>query len=350
MGPRSRVGWIAFVSCLALAAPHAQAAKVVKAQGYLEYRKTDALIVDGQRVLTTSKTQFRGGGKAKNIATIPIGYEVTAEGTRQADGSIAATKLTTQPNGMAMFEGTVLQATTEAEDGYVKAGKIADQGQDGKEHVLGTLKTSGPEVDRCRKIVDRLLPSYVDPTKVRIYVVDNKEWNAMAMANFSIYVFSGLMADMDDDELALVLGHELTHATHEHSRKQAKQSIYTGVGAQAVAFGASKVTSGVAKDAAQAGVALGATTFGNVYSREYEDQADRVGLRYAYEAGYDYKKAPKLWKRFAEKYGDQSSVENFFFGNHSLSSKRAAALEQEIKHNYNDPKKDPPTKTAVASK
>lgn len=351
MNPRIRVGGIALAACLTLAAPQVLAAtKPAKAQGYLEYRKKDALIVDGQRVLTTSKTKFKGSGKAKSIATIPIGYEVAAEGPRQADGSLAATKLTAQPNGMAMFEGDVLAATSQAEEQYVKAGKIAEQGQDGKEKVLGTLKTSGPEVDRCKKIVNRLLPSYVDPAKVHVYVVDNKEWNAMAMANFSIYVFSGLMADMDDDELALVLGHELAHATHEHSRKQAKQSTFSGVGAQAIAFGASKVTSGVAKDAAQAGVALGATTFGNVYSREYEDQADRVGLRYAYEAGYDYKKAPKLWKRFAEKYGDQSPVENFFFGNHSLSSKRAAALEQEIKHNYNDPKKDPPTKATVASK
>jgi Zn-dependent protease with chaperone function len=351
MSPRIRLGWIAFVSCLVLASPQVRAAtKPAKAQGYLDFRKKDALIVDGQRILTTSKTKFKGTGKAKSIATIPIGYEVVAEGPRQADGSIAATKVTSQPNGMAMFENDVLQATTQAEDQYVKAGKIAEQGADGKEQVLGTLKTSGPEVDRCRKIIDRLLPSYIDPAKVRVYVVDNKEWNAMAMANFSIYVFSGLMKDMDDDELALVLGHELTHATYEHSRKQAKQGMMSGIGAQAVAFGASKVTSGVAKDAAQAGVALGATTFGNVYSREYEDQADRVGLRYAYEAGYDYKKAPLLWKRFAEKYGDQSPVENFFFGNHSLSAKRAAALEQEIKHNYTDPKKDPPTKTAAASK
>ncbi len=347
MGPRVRVGWMTFMMFLVLAAPARAKTPVAKAQGYLEYRKKDALIVDGQRVVTTPKTQFKGGGKAKSIATIPIGYEVAAEGTRQADGSIAATKLTAQANGMAMLEGNVLQATTQAEEGYVKAGKIAEQGADGKEQVLGTLKTSGPEVDRCRKIVDRLLPSYIDPAKVHVYVVENKEWNAMAMANFSIYVYSGLMADMDDDELALVLGHELAHATHEHSRRQAMKSMYSGVGAQAVALGASKVTSGVAKDAAQAGVALGATTFNNVYSRDYEDQADRVGLRYAYEAGYDYTKAPKLWKRFAEKYGDQSSVENFFFGNHSLSSKRAAALEKEIKNNYNDPAKDPPTKPKV---
>ena len=71
MSPRIQVGWIAFVACLTLAAPPAHAAKVAKVNGYLEYRKKDALVVDGQRVLTTPKTQFKGSGKAKSIATIP---------------------------------------------------------------------------------------------------------------------------------------------------------------------------------------------------------------------------------------------------------------------------------------
>jgi len=34
---------------------------------------------------------------------------------------------------------------------------------------------------------------------VRVYVIENKEWNAFAMGNYSIYVFSGLLDDMDDD-------------------------------------------------------------------------------------------------------------------------------------------------------
>jgi predicted Zn-dependent protease len=83
-----------------------------------------------------------------------------------------------------------------------------------------------------------------------------------------------------------------------------------------------------------------------VYSRSYEDQADRVGLRYVYEAGYNYKKGPALWQKFAAKYGDSNPLENFVFGDHSLSTKRAAALEKEIKNNYSDPKKDPPTHPA----
>lgn len=321
----------------------AATSKPVKLDGYLDFRKPGILVVDGQRVRKGSSTKFKGSGAAKNFDGVPIGYEMRVEGVRQADGTILATKIEAKPNGMSMYEGDVLQATNQAEQQYLKAGKIADVDANGKEQVLGALHTTGPDVDRARKIVDRLLPTYVDPKSVRVYVVDNKEWNAMAMANYSIYVFSGIMKDLDDDEMAIVLGHELTHATHEHSRRQAQKGMYAGLAGAAASIGLSQVKSGVAHDAAQTAAGLGLSAFSNTYSREYEDQADRVGLRYVYEAGYDYKKAPGLWRRFAEKYGDGNPLQNFFFGDHSLSSKRAAALETEIRNNYADPAKDPPT-------
>ena len=59
-----------------------------------------------------------------------------------------------------------------------------------------------------------------------------------------------------------------------------------------------------------------------------------MGLRYVYEAGYDVRKGPRLWNRFAEKYGDQNAVVNFFFGNHSRSLARAKNLDAEIQLNY----------------
>ena len=349
METRIRWGWVAVLGCMVCLTSPALGAKTTKVEGLLEYRKAGFIVVDGQRIQPAAKMKFKGTGSAKKFDTIPAGWEIRAEGTRQADGTILASKMDARPNGSAMFEGEVLQATNQAEQSFVKAGKIADQGADGKEQVIGELKTTGPEVDRARRIVDRLLPTYVDRKNVRVYVVENKEWNAMAMANYSIYVFSGIMKDLDDDELAVVLGHEIAHATYEHSRKQAKKGMYSQIGGTAAAFGVSQMGDGIVKDAAGMGVAVGSTTFSNVYSRDYEDQADRVGLRYVYEAGYDYTKAPKLWRRFAEKYGDQNEIENFFFGDHSLSTKRAAALDKEIKNNYSNMAKDPPTTTAAAT-
>jgi Zn-dependent protease with chaperone function len=323
--------------------------KDVRLDGYLEYRKAGGLIVEAQLIQTDAKTRFKGAGKVKKLADVPLGYEMQVKGTRQADGIILAREIVAKPNGKAFMEDDVLQGTNQAEQAYVKAKKVSDTGADGKEKSLGELLTTGPQVDRARRIVDRLLPAYVDPKSVRVYVVENKEWNAMAMANYSIYVFSGLMADTDDDELAIVLGHEIAHATHEHSRRQAKKGMITGITGQVANIGAGMIGNDMARSAAQGATALGVTTVGNVYSREDEDQADRVGLRYVYEAGYDVTKAPALWKRFAAKYGDSSKVENFFFGSHSLSKERAAELEREIRSNYSDPAKDPPSHTGRAA-
>ena len=330
----------------AVAQPVSAGVTTSKVTGYLEYRKGPYLIVDAQRVEVTPKTKI-SGGKAKTAADIPLGYEIKAKGTKQKDGTLLASSIEASANGMAFMESDVLTGTEAAETAYVQAKKVYDKGSDGKESVVGELKDSGPEVQRARGIVDRLLPSYVDPKKVSVYVVDNKEWNAMAMANYSIYVFSGLMKDMDDDELAIVLGHEIAHATYEHSRKQAKSGMISGLAGSAASAGAGLLQNDMARTAAQQATALGVTTFGSTYSREHEDQADRVGLRYVYEAGYDVRKAPALWRKFAAKYGDQDKITNFFFGDHSLSTKRAAELEKEIKRNYSDPKKDPPLKPSV---
>jgi Zn-dependent protease with chaperone function len=315
--------------------------------GYLDFKKPTYLIVDGQRIGWDGHTHLKAG-KIKKAADIPLGYRVQAKGTRGKDGTIVASSIEATRNGSEFMESEVVASTNQAEKQYVQAKKVADAGPDGKEQVVGTLIDSGPDVDRCRRIVDRLLPPYIDPKQVRVYVVDNKDWNAMAMANYSIYVYSGLMKDMDDDQLAIVLGHELAHATNEHSRRQAKEGLISGAAGQAVSMGAGMIKNPLGQQAAQQATSIGVTTFGNSFSRTYEDQADRVGLRYVYEAGYDYRKAPALWNRFAEKYGDQDKVTNFFFGNHSLSAERAKALQKEIDRNYRDPKIDPPTRAAVA--
>ena len=324
-----------------LAVPAGAEAKE-KLDGYLEYKKPPYVIVDGQRVEIGRKTNL-DAGKIRDVFDIPLGWHVKARGTRARDGTILATKLAAEKNGSEFMEGEVLAATNQAEKKYVETKKVSDTGPDGKEHLVGKLIDSGPQVDRARRIVDRLLPPYVPKDQVRVYVVDNEAWNAMAMANYSIYVFSGLMKDLDDDELAIVLGHEIAHATHEHSRRQAKGGLIQGIAGVAATIAAQTLDDERARLAAQGATVLGVTTAGNVYSREYEDQADRVGLRYVYEAGYDVDKAPGLWKKFAEKYGDGNKVTNFFFGDHSLARQRAKNLQAEIARNYSNPAKDPPS-------
>ena len=337
-----RTGRIAVAVFAAAAAFPAVAVAKEKLDGYLEFKKPPYVIVDGQRLEVNKRTKI-DAGKYRTISDVPLGWHIKAQGSRAKDGTIVAKKIAASKNGSEFMESEVLAATNEAEKHYVETKKVSDQGPNGEEKVIGRLIDSGPDVERCRRIIDRLLPPYVPKDQVRVYVVDNAAWNAMAMANYSIYVFSGLIHDMDDDELAIVLGHELTHATHEHSRRQAKGGLIQGIAGVAATIAAQSIDDDRARMAAQGATILGVTTAGNVYSREFEDQADRVGLRYVYEAGYDVGKAPGLWKKFADKYGDGNKVTNFFFGDHSTALARAKALQQEIAFNYRDKAKDPPS-------
>jgi Zn-dependent protease with chaperone function len=317
-----------------------------KVDGYAEFRIGQCIVADAQRVCPAPGLKFKGEGEAKDFGSVPLGYELKAEGTRRADGTLLARKVETKPNGSALFEGEIKSATDKAEAQAREKGRFTE-GDGKKETSVGKLVESGPQVERVRRIVDTLLPPYLHPEDVRIYVIENKEWNAFAMGNYSIYVFTGLLDDMDDDEVAIVLGHELVHATHEHSRKQFKRDMWI----QLLALGALGATSTIDDDTKQAIVGLaviaGASAWQSGYGRGMEDQADRVGLRYAYEAGYDITKGPRLWNRFAKKYGEGNKVANFFFADHSQSAARATKLEREIAYNYPDgPKAEGPARQA----
>ncbi len=327
----------AILSLALLAAALPATAGKIKCRGYAEFRDGEFLVVDGQRVRSGPKTRVSAPG-ADTLAAIPLGYEVRVKGKRQEDGSVLAKKVFAFPNEETSTEVQMKHAFDEIEAYYREQGHMRRHGSDGEVvEDYGELQTEGPQVDRVRGITETLLPDYVDPEAVRVYVVDNPEWNAMAAPNYSIYVFSGLLDDMDDDEVALVLGHEIAHATHEHSRRQAGRGSWAQIGllaAQLVAV--ETIDDELAETAAVIGANLAASAVVNGYSRDHEDQADRVGMRYAWQAGYDISKGPGLWSKFGEKYGESDVLQNFFFGSHSRSTKRSEDLAEEIAYNYPD--------------
>jgi len=303
--------------------------------GYAEWWQGGLLIVDGQRVRLGDGAKFKGHRDVKAFARIRLGDEVKVKGRRAPDGVLVADQVEAKPNGNALFEGDLRSAFDGMEKEYLAERRMYEEGENGKKQVIGRLDSTGPEVDRVRRIFGRLRPDYLEGRDFRVYVVDNREWNAMAAPNDSIYVFSGLLRDMDDDEVAIILGHELAHATHEHSRKSFKKNMLIQLAALGVAAIAEEsVEDKNRKVVLQVAAMLGATAWTNGYGRSHEDQADRVGLRYAAEGGYDVRKGPGVWNRFAAKYGDSSKVVNFFFGDHSVAQDRARNLTREIRLNY----------------
>lgn len=309
-------------------------AERVKVEGYAEFRKGDQLIVDGQRVEAHDGTRFKGKG-VYNLDSIPLGYEVKVRGVRQPDGVILADEVEAKPNGIQMFEPQVLQATNQLEQIWIQEGRMFFEAEGGKREVVGRIAEQGPYVDRVRGIATRLLPPYVKPEQIRVRVVETDEWNASAMGNGSIWVYRGLVDEMNDDELAIILGHELAHYTHEHSRRGAGKALLGQIASLGVLLGARAVDS-TAGQVAGIGGLLALTAWQSGYSREMEDQADRVGLRYAYEGGFDVYKGPVLWERFREKYGEPDKVTNFFVGSHSRPTDRIRNIERELALNYPD--------------
>ena len=186
----------------------------VKLDGYAEWRQGDVLIVEGQRVSLAPGGTFEGDGDASDFASIPLGYEVKVEGIRQSTGLVTASKVEAKPNGDAVFERDLFQAFNEIEEQYIEEGAVFQRDQQGRVQTIGKLLREGEQVDRVRRIAADLTPPYLQPEDFRVYVIENSEWNAMAAPNRSIYVFSGLLEDMDDDEVAVVLGHEFVRRTN----------------------------------------------------------------------------------------------------------------------------------------
>jgi Zn-dependent protease with chaperone function len=312
-----------------------RAQESIRLDSYAEWRRPGELVVDGQRVRADQRTKWKG--KVARLEDVPLGSEVRVRGSRQPDGAILARELDVRPNGTALFENDVQQGTSELEGLWLRAGEAFEADARGNKKAIGEIERDGLRVARVERLIRRMAPPYLDHSKIRVYVINNKEWNAMAMGNGALWVFDGIINDMSDDELAIVVGHELAHYTHEHSRRQLRKGIWGQMGSLAALLAAEAIDSNALRTAAQLGAALGFSAWMSGYGRDLEDQADRVGLRYAYEAGHNVADAPRVWQRFLDKYGEGDRVTNFFFSDHSLASARRRNLEAEIRHNYQRP-------------
>ncbi len=126
-----------------------------------------------------------------------------------------------------------------------------------------------------------------------VNVIQSNQLNAFCMPGGKIAVFSGLITQLKltDDELAIVIGHEIAHALREHSREQVSQAIAAQA---AIGVGAALLGIQGAGDVASMGYqALVATKF----SRSHESEADRIGLELTARAGYDPRAGITLWRK-----------------------------------------------------
>jgi predicted Zn-dependent protease len=128
-----------------------------------------------------------------------------------------------------------------------------------------------------------------------VVVIDEPEMvNAWCMAGGRMAIYTGLLEQLKptDDELAQVMGHEISHALAKHTAEKMSMQIATSLGVAVV---------GIASDntgAALTGAALTAMLAVNLpNSRSAEKEADRIGIELAAKAGYDPAAAATLWQK-----------------------------------------------------
>ncbi len=305
----------------------------IEIEAYAEFRKGGIFISDGQRVRIWVGTEMVGDEVA-NPADVELGYRFKVEGVRVSDGLIIADKIESEPNTREFLSGSVESRANQLENAWAQVGYVF---QDEGDHraIIGDIIDFDDRVVRVEGLMKKLRPPYLAPGEIRVYVVEAELWNAVALPNGSIWVNTGLIDALNDDELAIVLGHELAHYTHEHARRDTgaswwQQTLAT-VGAS-VLLGL--MPGGTARDVGQVAAAAGTRMWTIGYGADLEAQADRVGTRYAFEAGYDVYAGPEIWARFRERYGHMAYDTETLLEAHVKPDDRIENIEREIEINY----------------
>lgn len=194
-------------------------------------------------------------------------------------------------------------------------------------HTL--LDDDDPQVQRLREIGIRLLPQTVlwNPRAGRwrweINVIRAKQINAFCMPGGKMAVYTGLLDELKltDDEVAMVMGHEISHALEEHARQRAAQAEISNLGANVVSqltgFG----------NMGNMDIGSNAKMLSLRFSRQEETEADLIGMDIAARAGYDPRAAITLWQKMGKflQAGDE------FTSTHPSGRSRIAVLEAHMK-------------------
>jgi Zn-dependent protease with chaperone function len=171
---------------------------------------------------------------------------------------------------------------------------------------------------------------------LHVAVLQSREINAFALPGGYLFIERGLLEAADDEsELAGVMAHEIAHDTARHSNKLMKRSTIASIFYQAAQIAAVILTGGVAGIGIYYALQYGFYGLGLVLSlkllgvsREYELEADQLGVQYAWNAGYDPSGFIRFFDKMATKQGYVNGVS--WFRTHPPFYQRMVQSEREI--------------------
>ena len=161
-----------------------------------------------------------------------------------------------------------------------------------------------------------------------IRVIDSDEINAMALPGGFFYVNSGLILAADDEaELAGVMAHEIAHVAAHHAMRQQTRMNYAQFGTIPLIFVGGGLGYGL-YEAASLAVPITFLQF----SRDFERQADFLGIEYMYRAGYDPQALPSMFEKIEHLEKTKPNMIAKAFSDHPQTPDRILATQQEIAH------------------
>ena len=191
----------------------------------------------------------------------------------------------------------------------------------------GVLNTDAAMLTRLRAVAARIQPqtAVFRPDAPRwqweVNLITSEQINAFCMPGGKIMFYTGLVRrlNLSDDEIAVVMGHEIAHALREHSREQVSQAVAAqtaiGIGTQLLGLGG-----GTSQLTGAAYEALVATRF----SRSHENESDRIGLELMARAGYNPQAGVTLWQKMTSA---GSAGGGGFLSSHPSDSSRVAQIQ-----------------------
>lgn len=192
---------------------------------------------------------------------------------------------------------------------------------------------SHPQLKRLRAIAQGILPhaSRFNPRaeawQWEVNLIGSRQLNAFCMPGGKIAFFSGLIdtLKLTDDEIAVVMGHEVAHALQEHARERlAKNQITHGLASLASDIVAGTRYGGLA----QLGIQGAANLTTLKFSRDDETEADAIGLDLAARAGFDPRAGISLWRKMSA--ADRGGTPLSWLSTHPAGNDRIREIERHL--------------------
>jgi predicted Zn-dependent protease len=185
-----------------------------------------------------------------------------------------------------------------------------------------------PQLIRLRQIANDLLPHVArfnpEARKWRweVNLIGSKQLNAFCMPGGKIAFYTGIIDTLrlNDDEIAMIMGHEIAHALREHARERIAKTQLTQLGAALLGefVGGGQYTGAFR---------LGGDLMTLKFSRDDETEADIVGLELAARAGYDPRAGITLWQKMGQA---SRGAPPAWLSTHPSGEGRIAEIEQQL--------------------